>query len=70
MIVMKKFKLLFLASLLVPVVSFAHTGHGIFDGGTLVHYLISPAHMIPILAGVILVAYYIVRKKVNATEKK
>lgn len=35
---------------LLPVVTYAHGGHGFFDPHTLLHYLGNPEHAIPIFA--------------------
>jgi putative copper export protein len=64
---MKKFKFTAILAAL-PFLTFAHTGHGVMEGSSMIHYLMSPMHMIPtaiIIAGV---AVYFWRKK-RATSK-
>jgi hypothetical protein len=59
-------KILIAASLLVPLFSFAHEGHGVSEGFTITHYLVEPGHAIYtwsfIVAGFILVKYLRGRK--------
>jgi hypothetical protein len=43
-------KLLFLLLFILPGLSYAHGGHGIFDPHTLMHYIGTPEHGLPILA--------------------
>jgi hypothetical protein len=47
-----------LASLALPVATFAHVGHGAHEGNTIAHYLTSPSHIIPfaLVAAFIVVA--------------
>ena len=35
-----------LAALLIPIISFAHPGHGSTDGFNLTHYFIEPEHAV------------------------
>jgi len=49
---MKKFALL--STAVLPVLASAHPGHGPVDNG-LAHYLLSPIHLIGVLAGIALV---------------
>ena len=55
-------KLLTLIAGLLPATIFAHGGHGIFDAHTLIHYLGTPEHGLPILA-VSLVAGWILYRR-------
>ncbi|MGZ3847093.1 MAG: hypothetical protein ACXVBH_13615 [Flavisolibacter sp.] len=59
-------KVLIAASLLVPFVSFAHDGHGVTGGFTIIHYFVEPGHAVYtwsfILAGFVLAKYLRARK--------
>lgn len=58
---MKKLFLCLMAA--VPTMLFAHAGHGVFEGSTLLHYLNSPAHVISFIGAITLFAILIKRKK-------
>jgi protein-S-isoprenylcysteine O-methyltransferase Ste14 len=53
-------------ALLLPVVAIAHPGHGVSDGSSWVHYLLSPIHVgvgvVMILVVLSAVSYYRRRK--------
>ncbi|MBV6655321.1 MAG: hypothetical protein KI786_16250 [Mameliella sp.] len=52
-----------IAAALLPLTTFAHTGHGVGEGSQLFHYLASPDHFIPILiASVAVVGFFVYRK--------
>ena len=59
-------KVLIAASLLVPFVSFAHDGHGVTGGFTIIHYFVEPGHAVYtwsfIVAGLVLAKYLRARK--------
>ena len=52
------------ASLLIclPFLAQAHEGHGAFTGGSLSHYLASPLHIIPVVAFVVIGAYFLYKR--------
>ena len=56
-----------LAALLIPIMSFAHPGHGSTDGFNLTHYFIESEHAVFtwtfVLIGVCLVSMYGVKKR-------
>lgn len=52
----------------LPALSFAHTGHGVMDGASMIHYLLSPMHAIPVGIAVIATAFYFWRKKRAASK--
>ena len=61
-------KLLIIAIILVPFISFAHPGHGSVDSSFPSHYLTSPIHLITgsiIGIGIVFVLWQ-VRKKLKA----
>lgn len=60
-------KLFTLASFVIPVALFAHSGHGILDGNNFFHYIANAEHGILtlLLAGV--VAYLMYRSRKKAT---
>jgi putative copper export protein len=62
-----KLNLIALISML-PLFSYAHTGHGIMEGASMIHYLLSPMHAIPVSLGILAVGIYFWRKK-RATSK-
>ena len=62
-------KLNFAALLLtLPALSFAHTGHGVLDGASMIHYLLSPMHAIPVGIALVGTAIYFWRKKRAASK--
>jgi len=62
-------KVLIAASLLVPFASFAHDGHGVTGGFTIIHYFVEPGHAVFtwsfIVAGIVLAKYLRARKASN-----
>jgi len=53
----------FLLMLGMPAMLMAHTGHGAFHGHELAHYLLSPAHAIPVAVGLVLLVVLYGRSK-------
>ena len=37
-----------IGSMMLPMIALAHEGHGYAHGGELIHYLISPVHVVPV----------------------
>lgn len=64
---MKKWFVLIFAFL--PGLMYAHGGHGPFDPHTLIHYLGTPEHAIPIFTAVAVIAWVWHRKRKAAGEK-
>jgi hypothetical protein len=61
---MKKLSvLLSVAFMALPLSSFAHDGHGLFNGGEVIHYLSSPLHIFPILGVFVIGALFLVKRK-------
>ncbi len=58
---MKKWLPLFLS--IVPLIATAHEGHGIFNPNSLMHFVGTPEHGLPIAAGVVLTAIILFRRK-------
>ncbi|MCB0521026.1 MAG: hypothetical protein H6577_20040 [Lewinellaceae bacterium] len=56
-------KLLTLLVISLPAASFAHGGHGLFDPNTLMHYVGTPEHALPILAIAAVVGWLLFRRK-------
>lgn len=56
------------AATLLPFVSFAHHGHGNTEGFTIIHYLLEPAHLIPVMI-VSVVACFLYKKSVQRKNK-
>lgn len=58
---MKRSIQLFIVSFLMalPSLAIAHDGHGVFNGSTLIHYLSSPLHAIPVLVGIVLLILFL-----------
>lgn len=61
-------KLNIVALMTLPALSFAHSGHGILDGASMIHYLLSPMHAIPVGIAIIGAAIYFWRKRHAATK--
>lgn len=54
--------------LMLPLVSFAHEGHGFVHGNQIAHYLTSPMHAVPLALAVIAGFWmYSKRKKIQRT---
>lgn len=34
---------------LLPLVTFAHPGHGSTEGFTIIHYMLEPVHLVPLM---------------------
>jgi len=51
-----------------PLLTFAHTGHGVAKGASMIHYLLSPMHAIPVGLGILAVGLYFWRKKQTASK--
>lgn len=47
---------LLLSVLMIPVLSFAHPGHGLTDGHSIQHYLTEPVHAAAIFSGIAIIA--------------
>ncbi|MBY0481360.1 MAG: hypothetical protein K2Q21_08400 [Chitinophagaceae bacterium] len=50
-------------AILVPVLAWAHPGHGETDGYTIIHYFTEPQHAIITLGVLAAVSIYIVRER-------
>jgi len=68
---MKNSIVLKLAPLFVslPLIGFAHSGHGVMDGASMIHYLLSPLHAIPAAFIIIGLALYFFRKRRAASRQ-
>jgi hypothetical protein len=62
-------KLLTLAALLMPVAMFAHGGHGMFNADSILHYIGTPEHALPI-TGVSLVAGWLLYRRYRKMESQ
>jgi membrane protein DedA with SNARE-associated domain len=56
---MKKFSLMSIAAVLLPVLIMAHPGHGDTDGYSIIHYLVEPIHAIATIGVVFAAIVYI-----------
>lgn len=66
---MKYMRKLNIAALMtLPALTFAHSGHGVMEGASLIHYLLSPMHAIPVGIAIIGVGIYFWRKKHAASK--
>ncbi|MBZ5859339.1 hypothetical protein [Flavihumibacter profundi] len=54
-----------ISTMLLPIATFAHPGHGETDGYTIIHYFTEPVHVIATLlsVGVIGLSFRVFRKK-------
>ncbi len=68
---MKSLKIAFftIMGLLIPVLSFAHEGHGVVNDNSILHYLSSSLHLAPVLIITAVVVFYIIRKKRKVSVK-
>ncbi len=61
----------FIVLMVLPVIAFAHPGHGATDGHSLWHYLTEPFHIISMIAALILLVgviyWYVAKKRKKAT---
>ena len=53
--------------LLIPMIASAHPGHGLSDGVSLGHYLVSGEHLFPIVLTIVLI-FYIIKKLIPANK--
>jgi hypothetical protein len=64
---MKKIISLFLLTALLPVLGFAHEGHGHTNGFTITHYFVEPEHLIVLIivlgSGILYFHNYYQKKK-------
>jgi len=66
-----KSKVLFFIGLILPVFSFAHSGHGVVNTNSWLHQLTSSEHLGTVVVGIIaLFAFVLIYRKVRATSKK
>jgi len=56
---MKKLALFLLSFL--PIVTYAHNGHGIFDASNILHYVTNPEHALPLGGGIVLLGLLVKR---------
>jgi len=58
---MKKIALVFtlLCTILLPMLSSAHPGHGETEGYTIIHYITEPVHVLPIIGTVCAVLLFV-----------
>lgn len=63
---LNKLKISFASLMLcLPFLAEAHEGHGVFNGGSLSHYLASPMHILPVIA-VVAIGVFFIYKRVTA----
>jgi putative Mn2+ efflux pump MntP len=60
---------LLIVLLTLPVLAFAHPGHGSTDGYTIIHYLVEPAHVVFQVIIIVLVAYIVKLKQKEKNQK-
>ena len=65
---MKKISLFMLA--IIPGFLSAHPGHDYFNGITLVHYISSPIHLLPLLTIIILIFTFVLKRKLSSDKKQ
>jgi len=58
-----KLALYSMVALLIPTISFAHEGHGVVDGNSILHYLSSSLHLAPVLLVAVVGVFFILRKR-------
>ncbi len=58
-----------LGILLLPIVSFAHPGHGEGDGFSITHYLKEPEHLALIFLVIVAIVYFSLRRKRRSSDK-
>ena len=65
---MKKIYLFMLA--IIPGFLSAHPGHDYFDGITLVHYMSSPIHLLPLLTIIILIFTFMLKRRLSRNKRQ
>lgn len=64
-----KIALFTIVGLLIPVLSFAHEGHGIVNDNSFLHYLSSSLHLAPVLIIAAIAVFFVIRKKRRSVSK-
>jgi len=52
----------------LPFLSFAHEGHGVMTGSSLIHYMLSPMHAISVGIAVVILVVFVIRKRQTSTK--
>jgi putative Mn2+ efflux pump MntP len=56
-------RLMLLIALLLPLLTWAHPGHGETEGFTIKHYMVEPEHVLFALLALAVVIFFVGRKK-------
>lgn len=62
--------LLVVLTALSPVTIFAHPGHGNHNAQSILHYIATPTHLLPLILVVGFVVFILVKRSLNKSEQK